>query len=369
MWSDSFTRALTNYLGLQRDLSIAVAEQIRLRLSPDVAAAIDRRQTQNPVAYDLYLKGRAEWMRLTPDSMRRALRYFEQAVAADESYALAWGGLAFAAITSLRTADRDPREMKPIALAALQRAEEIGPDLVETVYARGYYSLFGDLDSQASARAARAAIDIDPHNAQAHMLLGVSLMGTRTVEAREEMRRARELGPNFALAFANSANVALAADEPEEALEFAMQTVAMNEEFWLGYFYLGRALERLDDADGALEAYDKASRYSDGHSLTYSARVSFLVRLGRLDEARALVEELTRRAARTYVPPYTLAVLNAQVGETSVALAALDRAVEVRDVNLPALPTDPRLMSLHDDARFADLLARCGCLTEADSER
>jgi TolB-like protein/DNA-binding winged helix-turn-helix (wHTH) protein len=73
VWSASFDRELTNVLGLQRELSIAIAEQIRQRLSPEVAAAIDRRQTQNPEAYELYLKGRYEWTRFQPDSIARAL--------------------------------------------------------------------------------------------------------------------------------------------------------------------------------------------------------------------------------------------------------------------------------------------------------
>ena len=83
MWSAALDRELTNTLGLQRELSIAIAEQIRLRLSPEVTAAIQRRQTQNPAAYLLYLKGRYEWSQLTPASTRRALEYFEQATAED----------------------------------------------------------------------------------------------------------------------------------------------------------------------------------------------------------------------------------------------------------------------------------------------
>jgi TolB-like protein/DNA-binding winged helix-turn-helix (wHTH) protein/Flp pilus assembly protein TadD len=367
VWSAAIDRELTNVLGLQRELSIAIAEQIRLRLSPEVAAAIDRRQTQNPRAYALYLKGRYEWLQLTPASTRRSLEYFEQATAEDPNYALAWAGLAFASITSTRTADIEPAAVTSIAADALRRALELGPDLAETQYAKGYYSLFLDLDRHAAARAAKVAIQLDPNNAQAHMLLGVSLMRDERVESREMMRRARELDPMFALAFANSANVALAAGDPEEGLELAKQTVAVNPDFWLGYYYLGSALHELGDAEGALRAYSDAARLSEGHSLTYAARASLLFDLGREDDVRALLAEMKEREARQYVPPYTFALIYTLLGEIDAAFEWLDRAVAGRDLALPGLPTDPRLRPLHADPRFADLLRRCECTLEAES--
>lgn len=367
IWSTTLDRELTNTLGVQRELSVAIAEQIRLRLSPEVAAAIDRRQTQNPAAYLLYLQGRYEWSQLTPASTRRALEHFEQATKEDPDYALAWAGLAFAAITSLRTADTAPTVMKPAALEALRRAERLGPDLAETQYAIGYYSLFADLDSRAAQEAARAAIKLDPNNAQAHMLLGVSLMSDQRVEALEMMRRARELDPTFALAFANSANVALAAGDLEGGLEFATQTIAINPEFWLGHYYLGAARNGLGDTEGALQAYADAARLSDGHSLTYSARASLLAQHGRMEDVRALLADMTAQAAHQYVPSYTFAVIHALLGDTDAAFASLDRAVETRDLGLLRLPTDLRLRRLHDDPRFGLLLRRCGCAPDGAS--
>lgn len=366
IWSASIDRELTNVLGLQRELSIAIAEQIRLRLSPEVAAAIDRRQTQSPEAYRRYLKGRYEWSLLTPASIRRALGHLEQAVAEDPEYALAWAGIAFMSITSPATADLAPSAAAPKALDALRRALRLGPDLAETQYAKGYYSLFGDLDARAAEQAARLAIELDPNNAQAHMLLGVTLAQLdEHVEAREMMRRARELDPLFALAFANSANVALQADDAEGALEFAKQAIAINPEFWLGHYYLGSARNQLGDPQEALRAHTDAARLSGGHSLTYTARAALLVRLGHGDDARALLSEMTTRATRQYVPAYAFAVVHAVLGEADAAFEWLDRAVEARDVTLWSLQTDPRLLPLHADPRFEALLSRCGCAAEA----
>jgi len=172
VWSASIDRALTNVLGVQRDLSIAIAEQVRMRLSPAFSAAVARRQTQNPAAYALYLKARYEWSKLTPAATRRALEYFEQATVADPGYALAWAGLAFGEITSMRTADVAPAVAVPIARKALALALKLGPDLAETRYAQGYFSLFHDLDFPAAEKAARSAIALDPNNASTRVSRG-----------------------------------------------------------------------------------------------------------------------------------------------------------------------------------------------------
>ncbi len=362
LWSGSIDRELTNVLGVQRELSIAIAEQVRIRLSPQFAAAIERRQTQNPEAYALYLKGRYEWLQLTPASIRRAMAYFEQATAADPNYALGWAGLAFAASTSTRTADAEPAVMRPVALRALRRALDLAPDLAETQYAQGYYSLFLELDPRAAAVAARKAIQLDPNNSQAHMLLAVSLTRNNRVEASEMMRRARELDPMFALAYANSAQIATGAGEPARGLEFATQAIAINPEFWVGHLYLASARKAMGDAEGAVQAYADAARYSDGHSLTYLGRARLLIELGRRDEARSLLAEMTARSERQYVPSYPVAIIHALLGERDAAFASLERAIAARDLGLADLPTNRAFRPLHSDPRFADLLRRCGCV-------
>ena len=198
------------------------------------------------------------------------------------------------------------------------------------------------------------------------MLLGVSLR-PQNVEALEALRRARELDPMFALAFANSANVTLAAGDPEGAIEFAKQAIAINPEFWVGHLWLGGALRARGDLEEALQAYSAAARFSDGHSLTYLGRADVLIRLGRVGEVPALLAEMKARAARQYVRAYAVATMHALLGETDAAFQWLDRAVEARDLGLQNLPTDRNLQSLHDDPRFEALLRRCDCVETTDS--
>ena len=370
MWTASIDRALTNVIGVQRELSTAIAEQIRLQLAPEVAAAIVKRQTRNPEAYALYLKGRHEWEKLTPPGARRALEYYEQATKLDPDYALAWAGLAWGEITSIRTADASPLVAAPRAKHALDEALRLGPDLAETQIALGYYRLFHELDSKGTAQAARRAIELDPNSAYAHQLLGVSLMMSQhSVEALEMMRRSREIAPMFTLAFANSANVALSAGDVPGATEYARQAIVIDPDFWLGHYYLGRCLSRSGDPDTALREFTDAARLSDGHSITYRPRVSILLAKGRDAEAHALIEQARERARTGYFSPLVLAQLEVAIGNTEAAFAELERAIEVHDVNLLGMNSDPTLAPLRKDPRFAQLVERCNCSPEFVSGR
>jgi TolB-like protein len=106
VWSESYDRERTSMLGLQRGLSTAIAEQIRLRISPERLSALARRQTQDADAYDLYLRGKGLGNQATPATNARAVQYYERAIALDPKYALAWSGLAFTCAGSTRTATR-----------------------------------------------------------------------------------------------------------------------------------------------------------------------------------------------------------------------------------------------------------------------
>jgi tetratricopeptide (TPR) repeat protein len=361
VWSASFDRELTNALGLQRELSIAIAEQIRQRLSPEVAAAIDRRQTQNPAAYELYLKGRYEWTQFQPDSMPKALHFYELAVAEDPRYALAWAGIANAIITSVVTVEADREAILPAARDALQRALEYGPGLAETQHALGSFHMFIDRNLVSAEAAARAAVALDPNNAMSHMSLGLILSAAnKHVEARAMLRRARELDPLFPLLFANSSFVALSAGEPAEAIEYATQTIAINPEFWVGYLHLGNGHRALGNYEEAIRAYANAEKMSgDGTVRATSARAWSLVKLGRENEAREILEKLIARSDNQYVPPYYIAIIYTALDETDAAFEWLERAVAAQSVACLGLNNDSLLESLRSDMRFDPLARRC----------
>ena len=361
IWTASFDRALTNLLGLQRELSIAIAEPIRQRLSPSVAAEIDRRQTQNPEAYELYLRGRNEWTRFQPASIERALAYYQQAVTSDPGYALAWAGIAHALVTSTVTVEAKKEAVEKSSLEALQRATEYGPDLAETQLALASYEFFLDDDLDSALVAARRAVALGPNNAMAHMFLGLMLTeADRYVEARGMLRRARELDPLFPLMFANSAVAALSANEPGEALEFATQAVAIDPQFWVGHLHLATARFELGDLEGAVRAYADAEKLSGNNSArAASGRAFVLASLGREDDAREVLAELLSQSAVRHIPPYYIAVIHAGLDEVDDAFDWLQRSMADSELYCRDLQQDPMLESLRVDRRYETLLNRC----------
>lgn len=358
IWTASFDRELTNVLGLQRELSIAIAEQIRQRLSPEVAAAIDRRQTQNPEAYALYLKGRHAWNQVSRGSVRDALQYFEQAAATDPGYALAWAGIAHTLITAPLTAGASRAAVEPRAREAMERALQHGPDLAEVQYTLGYFRNIVEWDPVGAQVAARRAVALDPNNPMARMFLGVLLaQAGHFTEALASLRRARELDPQFALVFANSAIIAANGGDPEAGLELARQAVVIGPEVWAAHYQLGNVYAQLGNDEAALEAYATAERHAGGNSLA-DERAAALARLGREREARATLAELKARAVHEHVSPFAFARVYANLGDTDAAFEWLERALAERDVAMLSIQNSYGFDSLHADPRFESLLRR-----------
>jgi TolB-like protein/DNA-binding winged helix-turn-helix (wHTH) protein/tetratricopeptide (TPR) repeat protein len=360
LWTASLDRALTSTLGVQQDLARAIAGQVRVTLSPERAAIIARRQTENPRAYDAYLRGRHEWARLTPDGNRRALEYFDLAIAEDADYALAWAGIATTLIAAPINSDTPPAMVTQRATLAARRAVQGAPDLAEALTAQAYLNFFLDWNWRSSESNLRRAIELDPNFALAHIFLGhvLSQMGQQA-EARVMLSRARELDPLFPHTYAMSAQVEYQGRNFAAALEYAQQATMIQPSFWIGHIQKGQALAQLGRIDVALQAFDEAARYSGSNSKALGFRAEALSRAGREAEARAVLVTLEERAREKYVPPTAFANIHAALGERDAALEWLERAYDARDVHLVFLPVDPRWNELRNEARFRELIKRC----------
>ena len=370
IWAASFDRELTSVLGLQRELATAIAEQIRLRLSPAVAAALVARQTSNPKAYDDYLRGRHQWGLFTPTSARRAIEHYEQAIGRDPQYALAWAGLAQCLCTAPVSSDASPQLVRPRAGEAVRSAVRHGSQLAEAHYALGYFHLWLDWNWQAAEQALRKATELDPNNGIAQMMLGHvwSQMGHQ-VDATAAMRRARVLEPHFSQTYALSAQVAFQGRDYVAANDLARQAVAINPEAWVGHLQLGQAQSELGQYDEASRSYERAERYSGGNSKAIAFRAALSARQGRRSEAEAALAVLQARERAHYVPPYAAAMVQASLGNEDEAFADLERAHRLRDVHLAFLPVDCRWDGLRADPRFKSLIDRCAFMGAAHAAR
>ena len=180
---------------------------------------------------------------------------------------------------------------------------------------RDWFTTGLDWDWRESEAAYKKALSLDPSHAHAYGMLGV-LLGTagRHAEARAAMRRARELDPLHPLNHALSAHVALLARDYSAGVEFARRATVVGPAFWIGYFQLAWAHERLGNMELALEAVKDAETFSSGNSKTISLRGYILATSGRRDEAAGVLSTLEAMARDRYVPPYAFASYTLALG-------------------------------------------------------
>ena len=361
VWSSSYDREPIGVLGMQRELSSAIAEQVRLRLAPERLNGLGRRQTRNADAYDLYLRGRYFGNQRVPETNARAIQYYERAIALDPDYALAWSGIAETYAASAINGDAPPLTVGPRARDAATRALQAAPELAEVQASRAYVSFALDWDWTGAEVAVRRAIELDPHYAVAHRTLGhlLSQMG-RHDEARAAMGRARELDPLEPTHHALSSQVAFQARDYSMAVEHARQALILDPEFWIAYVQMAQAYEQLGKTAMAFDALRNAERFSERNSKSLSLRGYLLATSGRANEAREVLRTLEAVSRDRYVPPYALALVHAGLGERDAVFECLDRAYVARDVHLIFLTVDPKWDRYRGDPRFQALLARCG---------
>jgi TolB-like protein/DNA-binding winged helix-turn-helix (wHTH) protein/Flp pilus assembly protein TadD len=364
IWSDSFDRNTSSVLVLQQEISSAIADQVRTRLSPARPRALARRHTQNAEAYDFFLRGRHFLDQRTPEAMQRAIEFFQRATVADPTYSVAWANLAMAYGSSPMNSDADPRRVSPPTREAALRAVAANPDVAEAQHALGHVNWMFEWDWPAAEAAFRRAVELDPSYSLVHLILAHLLSQTgRHAEAEPFMRRARELDPLNPLAYALSSQVSFQARDYASALQHANRAIALDQEFWIGHHMRGQALEQLGDDDLALKALATAARLSGQNSKPISLTGYILGRSGRTAQARDLLGALEMASRHRYVPPYALALVHAGLGDADAAFEWLDRAYAARDVHLMFLTADVKWDRYRTDPRFADLLARCGFTT------
>jgi TolB-like protein/Flp pilus assembly protein TadD len=364
VWAETYDREASQLLGLQAELGAAIARKIGFHLSPQ-HATVRRTQTQNPEAYDLYLRGRYHYNQMTHASAARALECFRGAAALDRAYALAWAGIADTSSSLLFNSDTRASEVASHAREAAAQAVKHGGSVAEAYAAIGRVQFLFDWDWPAAETNLRRAVTLDPSSSHSHWMLGHALSQQRRHdEARAAAQRARELDPLSALSHTMSAQIAFSAGDADAAVRHACEALRAEPNDWVAHWQLGQAYEQMNRVDDALRALAEASRLSNGNAKPVSVSAFTLAASGRVDDARDTLRGLERLAQQRYVPPCALALVCAGLDEQDKALDYLESALAVRDVHLIYVPLDPKWNALRGNRRFQQLLQRCGFSTE-----
>ena len=358
LWASNFDCDATGFLGVQRELGMAIAEQVQIKLLPQAGGFAH--SPANMDSYDLYLRGRYHWNQLTPPGIRKGLAFFEQVVALDPENALAWAGIADCYSILPVTCDEPGNAILPLALAAAQRAVALDDGLAEAHSALGTVKVWMDWDWPGAEAAFRRALELNPSYVQAHRYYACLLSHTgRHAEAAAEMAMARVVDPLSPIMHALSGHLRWHAGDYEGALAHLRHAEAINTNLWIVHAFLGRVHESAGRMEEAMREFQLAFDVSGGGS-TESIACKAHIQAGMGDRAAAeqAVRTLTELAAHKFVPPYNIAVVYAGLGDAAGALLWLEKGYEQRDVRLVFLLVDPRWDGMRDEPRFRDLLRR-----------
>jgi serine/threonine protein kinase/tetratricopeptide (TPR) repeat protein len=358
IWNDTFNRTPESVLGVQDEVSHAIAEAVRANLSlPTRAGTIrSRPSTQDAQAYDLTLRGRYNWHHF---AIREAIECYKAAVACDPSYAPPYAGLAEAYAGMPIQCDADPLEYWDKARQAAARAKALAPELAEAHAADGWVSFFLGWDWPRALLECRRAIELNPNYAMGYFYLAHALSNaSHHDEALALLRKARDLDPLSPIMYSFHAQFLFDARRYGEAFEPARRAVAMAPGFFHGHEILSRLHLQTGAFDEAIAECDQAHQLSGGMLFAFARKGHVLAKAGRRAEAEEVMRRLYRIAATRFVAPSHFAMIHAALGDRDQALGCLEAAFDVRAVQLMLLPTDPMWDEYRHEPRFQALMRR-----------
>jgi TolB-like protein/Flp pilus assembly protein TadD len=361
LWSGGFDREVHDVLALQSDVAQAIAQQVEASLSREQRTRLAASRTVAPEVYETYLKARFLVNKRTRATGKEAVRLFETALAMDPTFAPAYAGLAEAYhnLGTIMIGGLSPAETLPKALVAAQKASELDPDLSDG-HAQLAYIAQREWRWAEAEVGFRRAIRLNPNDSAAHLELGDLLVCLgRFDEAVAMGRRGRDMDP---LSFDRGADfgmILIFARRHDDAIRELHGILALEPENSRALWYLGIGLIQLSRLDEAIDVLER-SLSRERHPGPLGTLAIAYARAGRRADARRVLDELTRRAQTTYVPPAAFVTTHIGLGDVDAAFRWLERAYAERSNMMRGLKVNPNLDPLRGDPRFADLLRRVG---------
>ena len=363
LWGDRYTRKLAEILVLQEEITRQISDQLRTRLSGEEKKRLAKRYTENTEAYQLYLKGRYFWNKRTEKDLKKAIEYFEQTIAIDPTYALAYAGLAdsYALFGFSLYAALSPREADQKAESAALKALEIDDTLAEAHTALGLIQFRSKWNWLKAESEFKRAIELNPNYALAYQYYALVLASVeRQDEALTTIKRAQELEPVSFILNAAVARHLYWARQYDQAIEQLRKTLELDPNFMAAHFRLGLVYEQKGMYEEAIAQFSKARTISENNPFVIAGLGHVYGLSGNRKKAQELISELKELSKRRYVSAYDMAVIYSGLGERDQAFAWLEKAYQERAGSLVYLKVEPVFDPIRSDRRFADLLRRMG---------
>jgi tetratricopeptide (TPR) repeat protein len=357
LWAQSFDQDFTTIFEVQDVIAARVAQALSDR-RVDGRSTRGAPYTQDPEAYVLYASGRFAWTRQTETSLLQAIAFFEQAIARDPNYALAYSGLADSYAVLGVFGIRAPHEVFPKARRAVDKALSIDPDLAAAHSALGHIKVQYEHDWEGAAREYVRAVQLDPSLALTYHRRGLLYAMQGDFERAEvASEHAQQLEPLWLAPRAAGGNFLYYEKRYDQSILLLEQVLALDDRADSARGSLIRNLIAKGDYERALMEIDRRPIQSPGSN---AFRAQALALSGRREAALAELDRVLELSKERYVAAYDIALIYVALSNTENAFLWLERALEDRSTLVNFLAQDPMFDTLHIDPRFASLVQRIG---------
>lgn len=361
LWSAKYDENMDNVFALQDKIVNAISEKLEITLLKNIGYNPAKKPTTSIEAYQLYLKGRSSWNLGTPPELKKAIEFFQQAIAIDPSYAAAYSGVADCYTTLGYGSFIAPKEAFPKALEAATKAIELDSTLAEPHASLGYYNFYYEWDWAVAEQEFRIAIALNPNYELGYDWYGYYLTAMkRYSEAKVIFEKAKALDPLSVRITTDMGFSSYYSGEYDVAIKELQSALQMNSRFLLAHIWMGRAYQGKEMYPDAIAEYKKALEISMNWPVAFAVLGNVYGVSGNSDGARNILDTLAALSTKRFVSSYAVATVYLGLGEKDKAFVWLNKAYEERSNWLVWLKTDPRWAPLKDDKRFKELVNRIG---------
>ncbi len=361
IWGYTFQRTIADIQSIEREIATTVSDKLGLKLTGADQTQLAKTYTKSGAAYEAYLKGRYHWNKRTDEGFKQATLFFQEAIAKDATYALAYTGLADSYTLRSDYGFLPPQEGYALARGAVTLALKYDDSLAEAHTSLASIKAAADWDWQGSENEYRRAIELNPNYPTAHHWYGAQLLILgRTEQALQEIRLAQQLDP-LSLAINKDLAVALLyARDYDQALQQCRKTLEIEQNFRVMSTYIAQIYELQQKYPEAIAELEKAHAADpEDAEITYGLGQAYAL-AGKKAEALKISNELNQPGKQNVYLPKESAYLYALLGEKEQAIAILQKAAENHTLSVAELKTDPRLTELRKDPRIGELLQKIG---------
>jgi DNA-binding SARP family transcriptional activator/Tfp pilus assembly protein PilF len=359
---DSISAQTANGPTPQKEVTREMAEKLYLSLNGAGKQPLDGYETRNDEALELYLKGRYCWGFRSGERMLQAVRYYEQAIAKDPGYALAWCGMADACNHLAMYGILPSNVACKKAMDAVKRALELAPNLAEAHAAKGYLQATYLWDYDAACKSFRRASEMKPRDPLYQQWFGNALISIyRDVDTGfPALRRSLQLDPVGIVNRATLGWLLYFVSRLEEAVDELKHAIELDPNIHVSHLFLGRIYWQEGMFEESIDSFRRAVAASKGDAPIQTELIAALAMAGDRDEALRLLDEKQSNPSEKYSSSYFLALIHLALGDDQKTLDLLEVAYRERATQLMWLNVEPRFQRLREYPRFRDLLRRIG---------